>query len=92
MECMYLQPTPAGQPRAPAAPIHHLGTDDDWVDAPELGLLAKVFNQDVVNMPEVQKGLKAMKSMKKGEVIFANYGETKLRHFHMLLDHWIARP
>lgn len=89
MECMYLEPTPAGQPRGPAAPVHHLGPDDDWVDAPELGMLAKVFNQDVVNMPDVQKGLKAMK---RGEVIFGNYGETKPRHFHMLLDQWIAKP
>ncbi len=88
MECMYLAPTPAGQPRPPAAPVHQLGPDDDWVDAPELGMLAKVFNQDVVNMPEVQKGLKAMKGQ---EVIFANYGETKPRHFHMLLDQWIAK-
>ncbi len=89
MECMYLSPTPEGQSRPPAAPVHHLGPDDDWVDADELGMLAKVFNQDVVNMPEVQKGLKAMKN---GEVIFANYGETKPRHFHMLLDEWIAKP
>ena len=89
MECMYLAPTPPGQPRGPAAPIHHLGPDDDWVDAPELGMLAKVFNQDVVNMPEVQKGLK---NMRRPEVIFANYGETKPRHFHMLLDQWIAKP
>ncbi|MCP5181723.1 MAG: aromatic ring-hydroxylating dioxygenase subunit alpha [Pseudomonadales bacterium] len=89
MECIYMVPTPVGQPRGPAAPIHWLGPDDDWVDAPELGMLAKVFNQDVVNMPEVQKGLKAMK---KGEVIFANYGETKPRHFHKLLDEWIAKP
>ena len=88
MECMYLAPVPEGEARGPAAPIHHLGPDDDWVDAPELGMLAKVFNQDVVNMPEVQQGLK---SMKVPEVIFANYGETKPRHFHMLLDEWIAR-
>ncbi len=73
----------------PAAPVHNLGPDDDWVDAPELGMLAKVFNQDVVNMPEVQRGLKAMK---KGEVIFANYGETKPRHFHKLLKEWITKP
>ncbi len=88
MECMYLAPVAEGEPRGPAAPIHHLGPDDDWVDAPELGMLAKVFNQDVVNMPEVQQGLK---SMKVPEVIFANYGETKPRHFHKLLDEWIAR-
>jgi len=89
MECMYLAPAPPGAKRPPAAPIHYLGPDDDWVDAPELGMLAKVFNQDVVNMPEVQRGLKALRD---GRVIFGNYGETKLRHFHQLLDEWIARP
>ena len=89
MECMYLAPTPPGEKRPPAAPVHYLGADDDWVDAPELGMLAKVFNQDVVNMPEMQRGLKTMKNP---EIIFANYGETKPRHFHKLLDEWIARP
>lgn len=89
MECMYLAPVAPGEPRPPAAPIHYLGPDDDWVDAPELGMLAKVFNQDVVNMPQMQKGLKTLKNP---EIIFANYGETKPRHFHQLLDAWIARP
>ncbi len=88
MECMYLAPSPT-EKRPPAAPIHHLGVDDDWTDAAELGLLAKVFNQDVVNMPEVQKGLK---SMANPEIIFANYNETKPRHFHMLLEEWIGKP
>jgi len=88
-ECMYFEPVPEGQPRPPAAPIHWLDADDDWVDAPELGMLAKVFNQDVVNLPWVQKGLK---TMKRPHVIFADYGETKLRHFHQLLERWIAKP
>ena len=89
MECIYMAPTPPGESRPAAAPVHELGPDDDWVDAPELGMLAKVFNQDVVNMPEVQRGLRAIK---RPEVIFANYGETKPRHFHELLDAWMARP
>jgi len=89
MECMYLSPAPPGQPRPAAAPVHHLGPDDDWVDAPELGMLAKVFNQDVVNMPEVQRGLKMLK---RPEIIFANYGETKPRYFHKLLNEWLEKP
>ncbi len=88
MECMYMAPAPPGKPRPPAAPIHHLGPDDDWTLAPELGMLAKVFNQDVVNMPEVQRG---MRTLKRPEVIFADYGETKPRHFHMKLEEWLAR-
>ena len=51
-------------------------------------MLTKVFNQDIVNMPEVQRGLKMLKS---GEVIFANYGETKVRHFQELLTQWVER-
>ena len=87
-ECMYLAPAPKGEKRPPAAPIHWLGPDDDWCEAPELGMLAKVFNQDVVNMPYVQKGLK---TMKQPYVIFADYGETKPRHFHKLLNEWIEK-
>ena len=88
-ECMYFVPAPPGEKRPPAAPIHWLGPDDDWVDAPELGMLAKVFNQDVANLPNVQRGLKAMKQP---FVHFGDYGESKLRHFHQLLEQWIQRP
>lgn len=88
-ECMYFAPVPKGEERPPAAPIHWLGPDDDWVDAPELGLLAKVFNQDVYNLPRVQRGLK---TMRQPEVIFGDYGESKLRHFHALLEQWVQKP
>ena len=73
----------------PSAPIHWLGPDDDWTEAPELGFLARVFNQDTFNLPKVQLGLK---TTAKKTVTLANYQETKLRHFHHLLDQWIARP
>jgi hypothetical protein len=88
MECMYLAPYREGE-KPPPAQIHWLGADDDWCDAPELGFLARVFNQDVFNLPKVQLGLKAAK---KKTVTFARYQETKLRHFHMLLENAVARP
>jgi phenylpropionate dioxygenase-like ring-hydroxylating dioxygenase large terminal subunit len=87
MECMYLAPYPPGE-KPPAAPIHRLGADDDWTEAPELGFLARVFNQDTFNLAKVQLGLK---TMKKKTVTLANYQETKIRHFHYLLDQWLAR-
>lgn len=87
MECMFLSPYAGEKPSA--APIHWLGEDDDWTNAPELGLLARVFNQDVFNLPQVQAGLEAINVP---TVTFANYQETKLRHFHALLEEWIARP
>ncbi len=81
MECMYLSPF-AGE-RPPAAPIHWLGPDDDWTKAPELGFLARVFNQDTFNLPKVQLGLRTM--VKPG-VTLSLYQETKIRHFHRLLE------
>jgi phenylpropionate dioxygenase-like ring-hydroxylating dioxygenase large terminal subunit len=85
MECMFLAPYEGERP--PAAPIHWLGPDDDWTEAPELGMLAKVFNQDTFNLPKVQIGLK---SMKKPGVTMAVYQETKVRHFHALLERWLG--
>ncbi len=87
-EIMFMLPVKKGEKRPEPAKIHWLDFDDDYVDAPELGMLAKVFNQDVVNLPHVQQG---MKSIKSGEIIFANYGETKIRHFHKLLRDWLSR-
>ncbi len=88
MECMFLSPFTGERP--PAAPIHWLTDDEDWTAAPELGMLARVFNQDVYNLPEVQAGLEAMAMTKPG-VTFADYQETKPRHFHALLDEWLER-
>jgi phenylpropionate dioxygenase-like ring-hydroxylating dioxygenase large terminal subunit len=89
MECIYLAPIPENGDYTPCKEIHWLGPDDDWTDAPELGMLAKVFNQDVRNLPYVQEGLHATA---KEHLQFADYNETKPRHLHMLMDEWIAKP
>jgi phenylpropionate dioxygenase-like ring-hydroxylating dioxygenase large terminal subunit len=85
MECYYLSPF-AGE-RPPPAPMHFLDEDEPWTNAPELGLLAKVFTQDTFNLPKVQSGLAAAQF---DEVMLARYQETKIRHFHMLLSEWVA--
>ena len=85
-ECMFMLPAPAGAPRPEPVKCHFLDLDDDYIEAPELGHLAKVFNQDTLNLPYVQKGLHSL-----NEVIFANYGETKPRHFHKLYREWMER-
>lgn len=87
-EIMLMLPIRQGEKRPEAAKIHWLDFDDDYIEAAELGMLAKVFNQDVVNLPHVQQGMKSIKSQ---EIIFANYGETKIRHFHKLLKEHLAR-
>ncbi len=86
MECMFLSPFQPGH-RPPPAAVHWLDADDDWTQAPELGSLARVFNQDTFNLPNVQRGLKASPYER---VNFARYEETKIRHFHKLLDEQIS--
>jgi phenylpropionate dioxygenase-like ring-hydroxylating dioxygenase large terminal subunit len=89
MECMFLAPYDETKPRPRSAPIHWLGADDDWTEAPELASLARVFNQDIFNLPKVQRGLHSLTQVKRG-VTLANYQETKVRHFETLLDQWLG--
>jgi hypothetical protein len=85
MEVFLLAPFTGERP-APASTTH-LGPDDDWTDAPELGLLAKVFQQDSYNMPRVQQGLE---TTAKPGVTLGNYQESKLRWLHQLLTEWVG--
>jgi phenylpropionate dioxygenase-like ring-hydroxylating dioxygenase large terminal subunit len=87
MECLFMAPFNGERP-APA-PMHWLTAEEDWTDAPELGLLGRVFNQDSFNIPNVQKG---MKNLKFKGLTMANYQETKIRQVHTVMDEYIAKP
>jgi len=67
-----------------------LSADQPWRSAvDELGSLARVFDQDEFNLEAVQKGLR---TTQKPGVTFGVYQESKIRHFHHLLDRWLADP
>jgi hypothetical protein len=85
MEVIYLVPF-AGK-RPPPAKVHWLDFDESWTEAPELGPLCQVFDQDTINLPKVQRGLE---SAGHTHVTFASYQETKIRHFHSLLDKYVS--
>ena len=84
MEVMFLSPF-AGE-RPVAATRRDLGVDEPWTTAPELGMLAKVFDQDVFNMSKVQRGLE---TTSKPGVTLSLYQEGKVRWLHDLLDRWV---
>ncbi len=87
-EVMWMVPLPEGAPRPAAAKPTFLDLDDDYTQAPGFSsYLLKVFNQDALNHPMVQKG---MRSQPKQEIIFASYQESKLRHFYANLDRWLS--
>ncbi len=73
--------------RPPPAKTTHLGPDASFTEAPELGLLGKIFDQDGFNMPKVQKGLE---QTRKPGVTLGSYQESKVRWVHQLLDEWLA--
>jgi hypothetical protein len=78
-----------GDEKPPSAKPVHLGFDDDWTEVEDLGSLAMVFNQDVGNLPRVQRGLHATK--KRG-VSLGAYQESRIRQIHHELDYLINLP
>lgn len=86
MECFFLSPFTGERP--PPAKEVKLGVNDIWAKAPVLGMLAKVFEQDVFNMTKVQKGLE---TTSKPGATFSNYQESKIRWLHTLLGESIER-
>jgi hypothetical protein len=86
MEAIYLSLFKDGE-RPPPAPVRDLTITQEFVDAPELGSLSRVFDQDVYNMPRMQRGLE---SSKKGYVTLSSYQEGKIRHFYGLHGKWLG--
>lgn len=84
MEVMFLSPFAGERPRP--ATRRDLGIDEPWTTAPELGMLAKVFDQDVFNMSKVQRGLE---TTAKPGVTLSLYQEGKVRWLHDRLDRWM---
>jgi nitrite reductase/ring-hydroxylating ferredoxin subunit len=88
MECWLMVTLPPGAPRREGAKIHWLKEEDDWTTATELGMLAEIFNQDSGNIPFLQKGLKAAG---RHGITLANYGDSRIRQYHKLLDEYLRR-
>jgi hypothetical protein len=87
-ETLYLSPFKGERP--PPAAVHWIGPDESILDAHELGFLARVFDQDTFNMPQVQRGMHTLQLVKPG-VTLARYQETKIRHFFSLYAEYLER-
>jgi phenylpropionate dioxygenase-like ring-hydroxylating dioxygenase large terminal subunit len=85
MECLFISPFKGERPKP--AEVHWLRDDEIFSDATELGMLGKVFDQDLFNMPNVQRGLE---STFKAGVTLANYQESKVRWIQQKLGDWVT--
>ena len=88
MEVRILSRIPPGQPMPASPPMKFLSVDQKWTEAPELGALGEVFEQDMENLPYVQEGLKASKN---GEVQLGDYQEIRIRQFHQTLEKYVEK-
>jgi phenylpropionate dioxygenase-like ring-hydroxylating dioxygenase large terminal subunit len=86
MEVILLSPFKQGE-RPPPATMQLLGFDDPVADVPNFSGLGRIFDQDLFNLPNVQKGLEATA---KKTVTLAAYQEMKIRHFYELHERWVS--
>lgn len=82
MEIMILHPVPADGVYETASP-HHLEPGESWSNAPGFESLGMVIDQDMVNLPRIQRGLRAASHR---TITLSDYQEIRLRHFHRRLD------
>jgi len=75
------------EPRPPMT-MHLLEDGQTWADAPELGALGAVVDQDMENMELTHQGLKCSAN---GLVELGDYQEVRIRHFHQTLDTYLDR-
>ena len=79
MRVMFLAPWPEGKEKPAPREQRFLSADQYWTEAPELVAFAKIFDQDVGNLPYVQSGLKAKSQP---YVWMSGYQESVIRAFH----------
>ncbi len=90
MDVWLLNPVPEGTdiaslPHAPEPVV--VPAAEGVSDVSELGRFTVVLQQDLDNLPKVQRGLM---TSKKGTITIGNYQEVRVRDFHQMLDRYLA--
>lgn len=87
VDIMLLEPVPEGTERPAPVPTRYLADDETFADAPELGYLGRILNQDGSTFGRIQRGLHASV---RPTITLARYQESRIRHFHATLDRYLA--
>ncbi len=82
MEIMLLHPIPEDGDYQ-VATVHQLEPSQSWTVAPGFERMGMVIDQDMDNLPRVQRGLRAARH---SSLTLADYQELRIRHFHARLD------
>ena len=74
--------------RPPAPEMTHLDFDDMFETLPQWGRIAHIFDQDMSNLPLIQKGMRAA-SPERPNVILGRYQEQRIALLHEFLEEQI---
>lgn len=87
MEVRILMRKKEGEP-VPRPEMFEIGVDEDFMSAAHLigAPLANVFDQDMMNLPHVQAGLK---SSPNNEVQLGDYQESRIRQFQQTMEKYL---
>jgi phenylpropionate dioxygenase-like ring-hydroxylating dioxygenase large terminal subunit len=90
-EVRLMRPIPEGKPRPPSAPLVELGPDDSvFQNVPAFSFLGYVFDQDMSNLPLVQRGLHAA-DPNHFYARMGAYQESLIQQWHATIDEHIER-
>jgi phenylpropionate dioxygenase-like ring-hydroxylating dioxygenase large terminal subunit len=87
LDVRLMLPLPPGGQRPPAAKERVLADDEPFSAVAELGNLGPIFDQDEANLRAMQRG---MQTTTRTGLVFSDYQESRIRHFHALLDRWMS--
>ena len=82
LEMQLLYPIPDDGEYTTAEP-YWLEPGETWTRSPGFEALGMVIDQDMENLPKVQKGLRAARH---DHLVLSDYQEVRIRHFHRRLD------
>jgi hypothetical protein len=81
MEVRVTARIPKGQAAPPPPPVLELGPDDRTDECEALGVIGHILHQDMSNLVEIQKGMKAA-PREKAFLTLARYQGSNIQHFH----------
>ncbi|HVW32439.1 MAG TPA: aromatic ring-hydroxylating dioxygenase subunit alpha [Acidimicrobiia bacterium] len=82
-----LWPHPAGEPFPPVPPVRFVNDDELYSAVQELSWVGPLFDQDMENLRRFQQG---MKTLPKPGLIMSSYQESRIRHYHHLLEQYVC--
>jgi phenylpropionate dioxygenase-like ring-hydroxylating dioxygenase large terminal subunit len=89
-EVRLLMPWKEGEPRPPSSPAVEVGIGESIAEkVPAFSSLATIFDQDMSNMPLIQRGVKAADPSKPYSRL-GTYQESMIQHWNDLMDRQIG--